>query len=345
MLRIGIIADQQTPPPVKFYRTTGPLRALESQMAGAIRVEEIPQHVFIRNELAPLAYDIILIECPINPGSQTAVQMCKDMGRAVWIDYDDNLFSIPRYNGAKEYFNRAGVSEIVQKCMALADIITVSTDFLKRLYSGINSNITVVPNAWDDFTFSDTPEIQSVNKPIRLAWRGSNKHRGDLYDIKSTIGKYLKDPAFDWAFLGDDPFWLDIHPNQYRGFSTLFSYFKAFFTSGVDFLIVPLQINDFNKAKSNCSWIEATLAGAVTIAPMGLPEFDKPGVIRYKDNRHLDMIFKDIKAGKYDKQERVQASREALEEIRLSKVNAIRGGILAGAFGLKVEEKVNTNLE
>ena len=45
--------------------------------------------------------------------------------------------------------------------------------------------------------------------------------------------------------------------------------------------LVPLAPNRFNEAKSNCSWLEATAAGAMVIAPGFLPEFVRPGIRNY----------------------------------------------------------------
>jgi hypothetical protein len=46
--------------------------------------------------------------------------------------------------------------------------------------------------------------------------------------------------------------------------------------------VVPLHDNPFNLGKSNIAWLEATYAGAVTLAP-DTPEWRKAGVTNYKD--------------------------------------------------------------
>ena len=335
MIHLAIITDPEMPASIRFYRTQGVFPLLEKQTGGRVRVTEVPIHQFIAHEANALAYDVAIIERPINPRAQTAIQMCKGAGTMCWGDYDDDLFNIPDYNNSQDYYAVEQNTQLVQQCMAAFDIITVSTPALRDLYSGINPNIIVVPNAWNDFRYPFS-DIRDPSGPIRMAWRGTNKHYGDVDSVRAPMARSLQDPAFAWAFFGWRPPLLQIKRNQYRPFSGLFSYFKTFAASAPDYLVVPLEVNAFNKSKSNCSWLEATgFAGAVTIAPMGLPEFDRPGVIRYKDAKHLEDIFKGIKAGKYDKRERVEAGREDIREnYRLSQINAIRGAVIEKAFGV-----------
>jgi hypothetical protein len=48
-------------------------------------------------------------------------------------------------------------------------------------------------------------------------------------------------------------------------------------------MVVPLLDNAFNRAKSNCSWLEATWAGLATAhftdTGFPLPEFDHAGIL------------------------------------------------------------------
>jgi hypothetical protein len=50
-----------------------------------------------------------------------------------------------------------------------------------------------------------------------------------------------------------------------------------------DYIVVPLVNDAFNRCKSNIAWIEATNAGAVTIAPSYLPEFRGPAMHPLQD--------------------------------------------------------------
>lgn len=340
MIRLAIAQDPQSPASVKFYRSTGPVSFLEKQFP-ELRVDYLSLNQLFSSEMTPFPYDVIFIERAITPQALEAVKVCKNMGVVTWVDYDDNLFQIPDYNQAQDFFSIQGNLEVVQKIISLADLVTVSTPHLQKLYGGMNPNVQLIQNAWCDFRFPIQQNVKPVSSPIKMAWRGANKHDGDLYEVRNTIALSINDPAFDWTFYGIRPHYLQVKRQNYRPFSGLFSYLKRFILSETDFLFVPLVVNDFNRSKSNCAWIEATLAGAVTIAPMGLPEFDQPGLIRYKDNAHLKSIFQKIKKGGYDKSERVQASQKALiENFALSKVNVNRAEALFSFFRVKEKEHV-----
>lgn len=346
MLKIGIVTDPNTPPSVRFYRTTGVLHYLTKLSGGNFQVEEVPQANLLRDESAAFAFDACLIERPITPPALSIIHHLKNLGCAVWLDYDDNLLDIPDYNNAQDYFTEQQAAETVRQALTAADIVTCATEYLTKLYKGINPNTITIQNAWNDFRHAPLAEPSPAHTPIRMAWRGANKHDGDLFGVRAVLATTLQDPAFDWKFFGYRPFYLGLTKQQYVKWAGIATYFRTFFTAGVDYLFVPLEVNNFNRGKSNLSWIEATVAGAVTIAPAGLPEFDRPGVIRYKDNRHLADIFAKVKAGKYDKAERVQASREELREnYALSRVNAIRAGVLAKMFGMEIREPEQKSVE
>jgi len=279
------------------------------------------------------AYDVVFVERAITRDAYAILENCKMHGVRTWIDYDDNLFQIPDYNKSQDYFARQQVVQLVQGIMQMADVVTVATPHLLKLYRGLNPNTHIIPNAWNDYTHNPLPEVTAASTPARIAWRGGDKHIGDLYEARNAVARTLSDAAFEWQFLGDRPHFLNVKRKQYRPFSRLGVYFQQFFTAGLDYLFVPLVVNNFNRAKSNCSWIEATIGGAPTIAPAGLPEFNQPGVILYKDTKYLVTIFEGIKKGKYDKRERVEASREALQDYRLSKLNFIRKEIVENLIG------------
>jgi hypothetical protein len=94
--------------------------------------------------------------------------------------------------------------------------------------------------------------------------------------------------------------------------------------------IVPLIDHQFNRAKSNISWLEATTAGAVCLAT-DLPEFVRPGIINFSNPRNFYNVFK--KAVKdYDLQAlhaeslafiRDNLTTEKVNELRVMAINEI----------------------
>jgi len=98
--------------------------------------------------------------------------------------------------------------------------------------------------------------------------------------------------------------------------------------------VVPLEDTAFNRAKSNLAWIEATCAGALTLAPMW-PDWLKPGVFTYDGlkgglkpfDSALRVILSKFEDAEF--QARVQASRDYIREnLLLDTVNARRWEIV-----------------
>ena len=68
--------------------------------------------------------------------------------------------------------------------------------------------------------------------------------------------------------------------------------------------VVPLKDNLFNHAKSNLAWIEATCAGAMTLAP-DWPEWRRPGVSNYESPLNFKKLLR----------ERLEACRSAAASV------------------------------
>lgn len=317
-----LVIDDGLPDAVKFYRTYGVLPWIEKGSSGAIRFD-FRRSVEVR-EIDFYHYDIVIPEKYYMPHVYQLILFAKQAGCKVWIDDDDARLDIPKGNKGRKFYLVQENRERVQKALQLADLITVTTPALKKMYRGYNQNIHVVPNAWNDYRFSKSdPTPQS--KPTKIIWRGHDTHDPDLADIqKPLIDIYRRRAEFDFKFLGHSPAYIDLQPSEEIPATNIGGYFSLLKALRGDFLFVPLLNHDFNKAKSNIALIEALLAGMPAIAPMSMPEFDRPGVIRYNGNADIPKVFSRITQKQYDKEELVSQGQEWLEEIRLSKVNTLR---------------------
>ena len=104
--------------------------------------------------------------------------------------------------------------------------------------------------------------------------------------------------------------------------------------------IVPLVNNAFNQAKSNIAWIEATSAGAVTLAP-DMPEWRRPGVVLYNDaDTFRDRLLKLIAVGNEGRAKVWNASRRWIEKnLTLATVNELRRDVIEDLELLGKNEK------
>lgn len=186
----------------------------------------------------------------------------------VLYEIDDNLFDIPDTNFAKEYYvkNRRYIEEILKT----VDGITVSTPYLKEILTKYNSNISIVPNyllksVWGGFT-----EEFNKSKKLRILYPGSSNHfalkgmnakGGDMDEeflsfIRKTTDKYT------WVFVGGLPYELeDLSSSgaiEYHDWQNILTYPVYIKNLKPDIGIAPLEICNFNRAKSNIKALEYT---------------------------------------------------------------------------------------
>jgi hypothetical protein len=90
--------------------------------------------------------------------------------------------------------------------------------------------------------------------------------------------------------------------------------------------VFPLLKNDFNLAKSNIFAIEMLAAGGVVLAPIGIPEYNIPGVLKY--DKFID-VLRIMKDKTFDRENIVREGRQYLNDVlRIDKVNQLRQQIL-----------------
>jgi hypothetical protein len=232
--------------------------------------------------------DILYLERPVLQPFIDGIELAKSFNIPVIIDFDDDLFNIPKYNPAYNFYLKKQTRDNIKKACNLADVITVTTPRLQKLYSEWNDNVILIENSWNDINFPFEIKNASENKIIN--WRGSATHRDDLLSYKNGIlNSSLKLNDWKWSWMGKDIDFITNHVKNKILFeeSEIIKYFNNLFNLSPAIQIVPLENNIFNEGKSNISWIEATWAGAVTVGP-NLPEWNRPGIVRVSNNKEFE---------------------------------------------------------
>lgn len=237
-------------------------------------------------------YDILFLQRPWGNSLYKACIIAKNNKTPIWIDFDDYLLDVPDYNPAKKFFGNKNDQNEMLEMVKMATVVTVTTEKLKEKFLPFNPNVFIVPNAFNDYLFKWEYNF-SKNKSIN--WRGSSSHRNDLHSLLESLIEIQRNPisdSFRWNFIGTDSELL-------KGFIKFKShpvvdpveYF--YFIKELNPLVQlsPLVIHEFNEAKSNIAWIEATYSGAVTIAPKALKEFNRPGILLYDSIEEFKKIL------------------------------------------------------
>ena len=235
--------------------------------------------------------DIAFLQRPCTEQHLGIAKIIKRQGIPLWLDYDDDLINVPLENPAYGFFSR--LIGTVKEIVALADIITVTTQTLKDLYSSINptANIIVIPNAWDDYLWG-TERSNIAEQEKTIFWRGSDSHIKDLMEVANDLVEVKKEyPEWKFVFMGMNPWFLQgrmeyghIPPVDIMEYYPIL---KDKWHPSIT--IVPLTDNVFNKGKSNISWIEGTYSKSLVLAPGYLPEFNNVhGISNYSSNTGLN---------------------------------------------------------
>lgn len=341
MIELTVVTNPQSAA-TDFYRSVGPLWYIQKATAGVVNINCITPDS--ATWFSFFTSDIVFFSRPNGNMLLDIITEVKDMGKRVWVDYDDLLDSLSDYNPAKVHFERYDVKESVKLILAMADAVSVSTQYLKDKYQDQTRNeITVLKNAYDPNVFRFNP-VRPQSEPIRLHWRGSATHLGDLMTVKPVLDYAITSEQWSVKFHGLQKWMLHAYPDGYQiaeWENRLFRYFRTLGEERPDWVVFPLIDDPFNQSKSNISAIEALNAGAGVLAPSGFPEFVLPGVINYDSPEHLRDIFDQIEKGELNKEETVMAGRQWLREfLTVENENEKRMELIGKLTGARFTKKV-----
>jgi hypothetical protein len=238
-----------------------------------------------QNEL--YLYDTLYMSRPRTVDHLQFAIYAKKMGVKVVVDWDDYIWDIPQSNYARGFYSK-NVRNIVAEILSVADVVTCSTDYLKDFFMQFNSSVVVIPNAadlaWQKYTLANkTPP--TPRDTVRFIWAGGPSHHEEMLEIIPALKHILNlyPDKVEMIFFGGGTDFLDTSDQiKLIPRTSVLNYFSTLHETEADVMLVPLRINDFNRAKSNIRWIEATCANMATIASP-LPEFEATGCVLAKD--------------------------------------------------------------
>ena len=311
--------------PTSLYRARLPLLRMQKLFPDKIMI--YPYHNVAPNCDYILLFDMVFIQRPVDTHYWNVFKAAKQYGLPVWIDYDDLLCSIPKDNPSCDHYTPEKI-ERMGDFIKFADIVTVSTNMLKRYlerkYKIKTNKIKVIPNALDLEMFPLIPEFK---KSKNIIWRGSHTHINDLMGYADEIIDVMNhNKTWKINFMGYNPFFItnNISNFTYTQFLGVDKYLNLLSKLNNSICIIPLHENAFNHSKSNIAWIESTYAGAVCLAP-DWEEWQKPGIINYKNKADFKKKLKAMISGEYDLKRMHKESWQFISDnLSLSEVNKQR---------------------
>ena len=312
MIRILSI-DNPKADGVSWWRNIRPLTELQRAHEDVdVRFfgENVPLHEI-------LAADVVIMYRPVTAQSLEFVERCKVLGKKVIIDIDDNLWRLPPGHPSEADYNQHATT--LRKIYSICDGVWCSTDPLMDFADARDGRGVVVQNAVlpDDLPANPSPYRGFV------CWRGSQSQHADIENEQAKAIYNENVILFErWFFWG-------YHPASMRSANSkglprvgLVEYIFGLPIQNINIMWKPLQENQFNDAKSNIAWIEATLAGAICVTNYAT----KPGwewaIDHFTDNQ--DFIASQWAASK----------AAIIDHYNLLKVNEVRYNHILKVLGL-----------
>jgi hypothetical protein len=250
-------------------------------------------------------------------------------------------------NPAWGIYGKESTQNQIVACLEMADVISVSTEFLKnKLQSKLKkkAEIRVIPNAFDEVRArkEDRDQTQKL-----ILWRGSHTHVRDLMQYTPEMVKLAHDhPDWTWVFVGFNPWMLAEHFPRgrmiYQEPVDPVHYYKLLSDYRPQITIVPLHECDFNKCKSNIGAIEGSFAGSAVLAP-DWDEWKLPGVTNYRDRNTFYYGFKKLVDSTNEQRKALSAKTwgHIEENLMLSQTNKLRAEILRDFFACEYDFRVS----
>lgn len=235
-----------------------------------------------------LEYDTIFVQRMHHWESYYMLERLKKAGKRIVYDIDDDLFNITQDNPAYNTITRDD-QLAAANCMKLADVVTTTTEELKRRLTGVVDGVSpiVVPNAWDvDDAWSG--DVGSPDGLKRILWSGGASHGLDWEECFEAVSQVMKErDNVRLMILGYLPPCIEESVNlpqfknriEFCGFREPETYYKLVHHIRADVGLAPVRSTNFNAAKSPIKYLEYSLIGVPTVASDWLPysaEIDDP---------------------------------------------------------------------
>jgi len=342
MIKVGII-DPQPDSASAFYRSTGPFAYLE-------KVDGLGKFPLLQNVAWHSLHgcDAVFMRSPVGQHGPNLVKHLLDQGLPVWCDYDDSIDLMPETFPL--YMKLGSQTKNVHDIWEMATHLSTSSKVLFKRWTdmGYENKCTIIPNAVDEELIR---RLQSVIPPMSkpktptVWWRGGQSH----YENVAYYLDSLKDIQANFVFQGYDFFKDEPHAEKHASRVALKNPFKEHQYRYIEWKNLPfcfsesMQLNPhvslvmhnkhlFNESKSNSAWLEAVVAGAISVVP-NTPEWaDLKGTVKYDVGNKTSFRNAVETAVAIPMEQALGMYTEALEQVKqsylLGNVNVLRAQVI-----------------
>ena len=222
--------------------------------------------------------DTVVFQRPDERGRLEAALMLKSLGKKIVFDNDDTYRGGESEGKFAKFYKKREI--IIDEFIKIADLVTTTTEFLADEYRKLNKNVMVLPNCINPMDWP-APKRNETDV-VRIGVVGSAAMNDDFKQIRKLLKslskrKDVKLVLFGLPFKNEDTklitklykrearFWghLDV---EWQPFVKLSDYFRTLNDLKLDLMLIPRADNYFNRCKSNCKFLEASMLEIPVIA-------------------------------------------------------------------------------
>ena len=223
--------------------------------------------------------DILYTQCLYTPDAFSFYTEQKEEGKRIIVDFDDDYINTPQdaesptriidKESGKAHEFPAGMRSIyVKMFIQLADVVVVTTEALRNVYSPWAKNIVIIPNCVSEAMRRDKPK--TPNAKTRILWSGSVNHLQDLDMLKAPLENLHQKygDSIELHFQGSLDFksvFTDL-PIVSHDIVSFGDYLDKIQEINADIFLAPLEKTPFNAARSNLKYSQMTLMGSAFVA-------------------------------------------------------------------------------
>lgn len=240
------------------YRILHPFQAL----AGELRTEGgVKYRDFHFTDVARIQPDVIVLQGAwLNEGILTQIRRYREItGAKVVLEFDDYLPNIPTRSAYRKTFKQSWIKQM-RRAIEQVDWLVVSTPVLAQEYAGFHGDIRVAQNGLLPAWWGGLEGRRRAGKKMRVGWAGGSSHTGDLAEIRAVISDLQDD--VEWVFMGSKP---DGISCEFHTGVPIEQYPAKLASLNLDLAVVPLEMNQFNRSKSNLRLLELGVCGVPVI--------------------------------------------------------------------------------
>jgi glycosyltransferase involved in cell wall biosynthesis len=222
-------------------------------------------------------YDVLIVQQPAGRGWLKWIRDWQAKGITVLVDFDDYLRGVRKrrdHDFAAKY-TKERIAEY-ELCLAAADGVICSTEWLAERYGALNPNTYVCQNGIDLKRFAVTPRERAHGG---VGWSGATGHREGVVPWLKELAVVMRERA-GVHFVSVGQGFADLFKDEFgarRALSVPFTALDVYpaAMAHYDIALAPAGDSNFYRGKSDLRWLEASAVGLPTIAdPHVYPEIE-----------------------------------------------------------------------